>query len=269
MGVLLPVELQIILGAFIFAAGICVGSFLNVCIYRIPLEQLIAFPPSHCPHCSSPLKPRDLIPVISYLLLKGKCRYCDAGISMRYPLVELLTGLVWLTVYLKFGFSIEAAAFIYLFSILIAVFFIDIDHMIIPNGLVLAGLIGGLLVFVCNLFQPFSLYAPAKWYAPLVGMVSASGVLFIVALIGLLIYKNDGAMGMGDVKIFMPIGLFLGWKLALLSLFLSIMAGGIISIFLLVFRIKDRKSAIPFGPYIILGTFIAVFFGNSLLNWYL
>jgi len=100
-------------------------------------------------------------------------------------------------------------------------------------------------------------------------MVSASGVLFIVALIGLLIYKNDGAMGMGDVKIFMPIGLFIGWKLALLALFMSIMAGGLISIFLLLFRIKDRKSAIPFGPYIILGTFIAVFFGNNLLNWYL
>lgn len=269
MGGLLPMELQIFLGVFIFIAGTCVGSFLNVCIYRIPLEQSIAFPPSHCPHCSTPLKTKDLLPIISYLLLKGKCRYCDAGISMRYPLVELLTGIVWLTVFIRFGLSIETAAFLFLFSILIAVFFIDIDHMIIPNGLVLTGLAGGLLIFIYNLFHPFSLYSPARWYTPLIGMVSASGVLFIVALIGLLIYKNDGAMGMGDVKIFMPIGLFIGWKLALLALFMSIMAGGLISIFLLLFRIKDRKSAIPFGPYIILGTFIAVFFGNNLLNWYL
>lgn len=269
MGVQTAVELQIFFGVLVFLTGLCVGSFLNVCIYRIPLEKSVAFPPSHCPHCNHPLKPMDLFPVFSYLFLKGKCRYCQAGISIRYPLVELLTGLVWLSVFLKFGLTVETPAFLFLFSILIAVFFIDMDHMIIPNGLVLLGIGGGLLVFVYNLITPFALFSPAKWYTPLIGMVSASGILFAVALIALLIYKNDGGMGMGDVKIFIPIGMFLGWKLALLALFLSIMSGGIISIFLLLLKIKDRKSAIPFGPYIILGTISAVFFGNNLLTWYM
>lgn len=250
-----------IIGFFAFIMGLCVGSFLNVCIYRIPLEKSITFPPSACTSCGVGIKAIDMIPILSYIGLKGKCRNCKAPISLQYPLVELLTGVLWLFVYLRYGLSFETVAFIYLFSLLIPIAFIDFTHMIIPNGLVLAGLVGGAGVLLYHTFyKPFALLDSSLWYAPLIGMVSASGILFLVALLGLLIYKDDGAMGMGDVKLFLPIGLFLGWKLSLLTLFISVMLGGIVSIILLLFHIKDRKSAIPFGPFIVLATFISVFY---------
>lgn len=262
-------EYHIIISVFLFLIGLCVGSFLNVCIYRIPLEKSIVFPQSGCPNCKEKLQPKDMIPVLGYLMLKGKCRYCKEPISIQYPIVELITGTIWLIVYLTYGLAVETAALLYLYSILIAVAFIDIKHMIIPDGLVITGLVGGSAVFLYHfLYKPFGLYQSNLWYTPIIGMLSASGILFIIALIGLLIYGNDGAMGMGDVKLFLPIGLFLGWKLALLALFLSIMIGGIISIILLIFRIKDRKSAIPFGPFIIIATFIAGLYGNQILGWY-
>lgn len=263
-------EFQVLIKILIFLMGMCVGSFLNVCIYRIPLEKSIVFPSSECPNCNQKLSAIDMIPVLGYIILKGKCRYCKNPISARYPLVELLTGLIWLLIYSKYGLSIETAALVFLYTLLIPVVFIDLKYMIIPNGLVLAGLIGGIVLSLYHIFiSPFSLYESTLWYTPLLGMISASGILLFIAIIGFIIYKNDGAMGMGDVKLFIPIGMFLGWKLALFTLFLSIMLGGIISIFLLIFKIKDRKSAIPFGPFIVIATYITGLYGNQILKWYL
>ena len=262
-------EFQLSMVIFILLAGLCFGSFLNVCIHRIPLGQSILFPPSSCPKCKNRLKAIDMIPVMSYILLKGKCRNCKEPVSIQYPVVELVTAVTWLVIYLRYGFTIEAAGLILLFTVLIPVFFIDLKHMIIPNGLVLTGLTGGAAVFLYHVFiKTFELYESNLWYTPLIGMVSSSGILFIIALLGLIIYKNDGAMGMGDVKIFMPIGLFLGWKLSLLSLVISVMIGGITSIILLLFKIKDRKSAIPFGPFIIIASFFSALYGNQFLRWY-
>lgn len=266
--ILIP-EFQLFIKTFLFLIGLCVGSFLNVCIYRIPLEKSIVYPQSGCPNCKEKLKPKDMIPVLGYLLLKGKCRYCEERISIQYPIVELLTGTIWLLVYLRYGFSIETAGLLYLYTVLIPVAFIDYKHMIIPNGLVLTGLIGGLAVTLYHIiYKPFPIYESTFWYEPVVGMFSASGILFLIALIGLIIYGNDGAMGMGDVKLFMPIGLFLGWKLALLTLFLAVILGGITGIVLLIFKIKERKSAIPFGPFIVIATYITGFFGNHIIRWY-
>ncbi len=263
-------EFRIFAPVFVFLAGLCFGSFLNVCIYRIPLGQSVLHPPSSCPKCKNRLKAKDLIPVFSYIFLKGKCRYCNEPVSIQYPVVEMITSVIWLIIYLRYGFTIEAAGLILLFTILIPVFFIDLQHMIIPNGLVLSGLIGGAAVFLYHVFvKPFGLYESALWYTPLIGMFSSSLILFAVALIGLAIYKNDGAMGMGDVKIFMPIGLFLGWKLSLLTLVISVLLGGITSIILLLFKIKDRKSAIPFGPFIITAALFSALYGNQFLRWYL
>ncbi len=260
---------QLFIKIIIFIAGLCVGSFLNVCIYRIPLEKSIVFPPWGCPKCTNRLEAVDMIPVLSYIFLKGKCRNCKEPISIQYPMVELLTAVIWLVTYLRYGFTFETAGLIYLFTILIPVFFIDLKHMIIPNGLVLTGLIGGAAVFAYHAFvEPFAIYESTLWYTPLIGMVSASGILFIIAIFGLIIYKNDGAMGMGDVKLFMPIGLFLGWKLTVLTLILTIFIGGITSIILLIFKIKDRKSAIPFGPFIISATFFTALYGNQFIRWY-
>jgi len=262
-------EFQMFMMVFITLFGLCFGSFLNVCIYRIPLGQSILNPPSSCPNCKSRLKAKDMIPVLSYIMLKGKCRYCKTPVSIQYPAVELFTAAVWLVIYIRYGFSVETAGLILLFSILIPVFFIDLKHMIIPNGLVLTGLVCGAALFLYHVFiKPFGLYESALWYIPLIGMFSSSVILLIIAIIGLIIYKNDGAMGMGDVKLFMPIGLFLGWKLSLLTLVTSVMLGGITSIILLLFKIKDRKSAIPFGPFIIAAALFSALYGNQFLRWY-
>lgn len=263
-------ELQLFFRFIVFTMGLVVGSFLNVCIYRIPEKKSIVFPPSSCPDCEHNLSPKDMIPVLSYIFLKGKCRYCRNPISVQYSLVEFFTGIIWLLVYLRYGFSIETIALLFLFTLLIPVAIIDIRYMIIPNELVFTGFIGGLILSILHIFiRPFSLYESTLWYSPFLGMISASGIIFIIALIALLIYRNDGGMGMGDVKLFIPIGMFLGWKLALLTLFLSIMIGGIVSIILLVLRIKNRKSAIPFGPFIIIATYITGLYGNDLIKWYI
>ncbi|HBR03826.1 MAG TPA: prepilin peptidase [Ruminiclostridium sp.] len=251
----------------VFLSGLCAGSFLNVCIDRIPLEKPIFSSPPTCTNCGSRVQVRDRIPVLGYIMLKGKCRNCKTKISIQYPLVELLTGLLWLLVYRRYGAAAETIALIFLFSILTAAAFIDLKYMIIPDSLVLAGLAGGIPVFLYHVFyKSFSLYFSASWYAPLIGMVSASGILLMVAFIGFLIYKDDGAMGMGDVKLFLPIGLFLGWRLSMMTLFIAVMLAGIVSAILLIFRVLNRKSAIPFGPFIVMAAFITGFFGPFLLG---
>jgi len=214
------------------------------------------------------LKPFDLIPLLSYLFYRGKCRYCGLKISPRYFLVELLTGIVSAALFFKYGLTVDFVAFLYLAYILIAVFFIDLDHQIIPNELVIAGLIGGAILFVYNLYLPFQIYADQLWWNPLLGLVVGSGFLLGVSLIGLALYKGDEVMGMGDVKLFAPIGLFLGWRMTLLALFISVILGGASSIMLILLGKANRKSKIPFGPFIVSGVFIIVMWGWDILNWY-
>jgi len=245
-----------------FVTGMCVGSFLNVCIHRIPREISVAFPPSECPDCGSKIRSTDLIPVVSYIMLKGKCRECKSPISIRYPAVELLTGILWLIAFLRYGFSFETVAAIFLISLLIPVAFIDLEFMIIPNGLVITGLIGGTVVFLFHaLCRPVIFHDFPLWYAPLVGMISASGMLFIVAMVTYFIYGNEGGMGMGDVKIFLPIGLILGVRLTLNSLIISFFMAGIVSVVLLILKKVQRKSAVPFGPFIVLAAVLVTLAG--------
>ncbi|NLO41218.1 MAG: prepilin peptidase [Ruminiclostridium sp.] len=259
-------ELFIIL--FLFATGLVMGSFYNVVIFRVPEEKSIVKPRSACGSCGTVLKTADLIPVFSYIFLKGKCRYCKEKISAQYPLVELLSGLIFVVLYLKFGLAIELFFSIYIMSVLLIVFFIDLKHQIIPNGLVLAGLIGSAAFFVLRFWYQDAILDGDPWYSPLLGMVATSGFLFLVAMLGLLIYKGE-AMGMGDVKIFLPIGLFLGLKLGIMALVFSVVIGGLSGLFLIITKLKDRKSQIPFGPYIVAGTFLSLMFGQQVLMWYL
>lgn len=252
----------------IFIFGLIIGSFLNVCIYRIPREESIISPPSHCPNCETRLKPLDLIPLFSYLISRGTCRYCHQKISPRYFLVELLTGIISVALFFKYGLTVDFAVFLFLTYILIAVFFIDLDHQIIPNELVITGLIGGVILFVYNLYLPFQIYADHRWWNPLLGLVAGSGFLLGVSLIGLVLYKGDEVMGAGDVKLFAPIGLFLGWRMTLLALFISVVVAGMSSLLLILFGKANRKSMIPFGPFIVCGVFITVMWGWNILNWY-
>lgn len=260
--------MDIVLPVIIFMIGLVFGSFFNVVIYRLPAGKSIVAPRSSCTSCGTTLKARDLIPVFSFIFLKGRCRYCGSEISIRYPLVELISGIVFTVLYFKFGPSLEFIFTAYLMSVLITVFFIDLEHMIIPNELVAAGLIGGVLLFVLRFFFDDRLLAGSPWYSPLLGMLATSGFLFLVALIGLAVYGTD-AFGMGDVKIFLPVGLTLGFRLAVTALLFSVFIGGTAGIFLIVTGKKERKSHIPFGPFIVMGTFLSILFGQEFLNWYL
>lgn len=252
----------------VFILGLVIGSFINVLIYRIPLGKSIITPPSSCTGCGKRLTAIDLVPVFSFVFLKGRCRHCGAPISIRYPLVELLTAVIYIILFSKFGLSIPFAAYAFLMIILIAVFFIDIDHRIIPDELVIAGIIGGSLLFVYNIFLPLpEVFGNGKWWTPAAGFFSGSGLLLLVAVLGSLLYRTDDAMGMGDVKLMAPIGLFLGWKLCLTALFISVLLAGVSSMVLILLRKKNRKDTIPFGPFIVAGTFITIMWGWGILFW--
>lgn len=255
--------------AIIFIFGLAMGSFLNVCIYRIPAGKSIVTIPSSCMSCGKRLTVLDLVPVFSYAFLRGRCRYCGVSISPRYPLIELLTAIVYTALFMKYGFTIPFAAFVFLMTLLIIIFFIDIDHRIIPDELVIAGIVGGAALLVYSFFNPMpEIFGDDKWWTPVAGFFSGSGFLLIVALLGLFIYKTDEAMGMGDVKLMAPIGLFLGWRLCLEALFIAVVLAGFISVMLILIRKKKSKDTIPFGPFIVTGTFITIMWGWDIFNWY-
>ena len=254
---------------FIFILGLVVGSFVNVLIYRVPLHKSIVAPPSSCTSCGERLTVPDLIPVFSYIFLKGRCRHCGERISPRYPLVELLTAAMFVILFTRFGFTVPFIAYAYLMTILAAVFFIDIDHRIIPNGLVLAALAGGFAFFAWNCIFPDPLvFGDDKWWTPLAGLFPGSGFLLLVAILGSLIYRTEDAMGMGDVKLMAPVGLFLGWRLCITALAVSVLLGGLVSMALILLGIKKRKDTVAFGPFIVAGTFVTMIWGWELTEWF-
>ena len=235
--------------------GLIVGSFLNVCIYRIPRGESIVFPPSHCPKCGSRVAVRDLIPVFSYLFLKGRCRYCRERISPLYPLVEVITGLLFAVMYIHFGPGALLVKYIFLTAVLVVVTFIDLEFYLIPDRIVLFALIGGL---------PLNLIVrDLTIVSALSGILSASGLLLILAIV------SRGGMGGGDIKLAAVIGFYLGWPSGLFSVLLACLLAGFLGMILLMTRLKKRKDAIPFGPFIVVGTLITVFWGRGLIFWYL
>jgi leader peptidase (prepilin peptidase) / N-methyltransferase len=182
--------------------------------------------------------------------------------------VELITGIMYLALFLRYGVTVEFLMSIYIMSVLLVVFFIDMDHKIIPNGLVIAGIIGGLPFVVYNFFIPVHIYGKSNWWEPFAGIIPGTVFLLIVMLAGYFIYKSDEVMGMGDVKIFIPIGLFLGWRLCVIALLASVVSGGLIGLVLMISGRKNRKDTIAFAPFITAGTFIALMWGHDLINWY-
>lgn len=252
--------MEFVLIALVSIAGLLMGSFFNVCIYRVPRDQSIVKPASRCTSCGTRLAWRDLMPVISWVSLGGKCRYCKSPISYRYTLVELLTGLIFVVLYLKFGISGSFLTYAILCSILIIATLIDLDFQIIPDGLVLTGAIFALLLIPAGL--------SVHWKDALLGMLAGGGTFLLIALLSSWILKKEG-MGGGDIKLMGMIGLFIGWKLTALSILLSIYTGGIIGGLLMLLRKKKRGDAIPYGPFIAAGTVIAILYGNDLIQWYI
>lgn len=247
--------MSIYFAVLVFILGLLVGSFLNVCIFRIPLRQSVVTTPSHCGACGKRIRSHDLIPVLSYLLLGGKCRFCGEKISLRYPMVELLNAAAYLLIYQACGLSIQFMGFSLLASSLIVIAFIDYDHKIIPDGVVLL-LIGAGVIY--------SVFArDITWLDRLIGFFAASLPLYLILLL------SKGGVGGGDIKLMAAVGIYLGWKLTLLSLLIGAVLGSIVAVILLIMKRKTRKDEIPFGPALAVGIMAAALYGNRLLDWYL
>ena len=239
--------------------GLIVGSFLNVCIHRLPRRESVVRPRSQCPSCGKPIEWADNIPVVSWLALRGRCRQCAAPISMRYPIVELATAatavaIVWLTPAgpLLISRLVLGAA-------LIALFFIDLEHQILPNVITLPGILVGFL---------FSLIAPPGPVQSLIGIVVGGGTLTVIAGVYYLIRKVEG-MGMGDVKMLAMIGAFLGWQAVILTLVLSSFLGAIIGTAMLLTRRADMRHALPFGTFLSIAALVSMLAGERIVRWYL
>jgi leader peptidase (prepilin peptidase)/N-methyltransferase len=252
--------IEVITGFIIFTIGLVIGSFSNVCIYRIPRNESLVWPGSHCPKCSKPIKFYDNIPLISYIILKGKCRNCGEPIPLQYPIVELATGLFYLALYLFYGLQLIALVYMILCSVLIIISFIDLKVEIIPDTISLPFIvIGFLLSFFLRNINPLD---------SMLGIITGGGSLLLVAIFGSKLFKKE-AMGGGDIKLAAMIGAFFGWKLTLLSLFLSFFLGSIIGIIVLAASKDKSNNIIPFGPFIALGAMISMFWGNAIIHWYL
>lgn len=246
---MLPVNL----GVFVFGAFI--GSFLNVCIARIPEGRSIVFPPSHCSACGHNLGFVDLVPILNYIYLGGKCRRCGAGIPLHHPLVEVITGVLFLLVWLRFGVAWSTVLGWLMVGTLVTAAAVDIHHRIIPDAVVLTGLVAGMLLAALVSWQSLKL--------GLAGFVAAGAVMLLIALL------SRGGMGGGDIKLAALMGLYLGPRSVGVALMLAFLAGGLVGIALLASGLKGRKDAIPFGPYLAFGGVVALLWGNRLVNWYL
>ena len=247
--------------AVVFCAlfGLCVGSFLNVVIARIPAGRSIAHPGSACPLCGVAIRWYDNLPVLSYIMLGGRCRACHAPISWRYPVVELICGALFAAAYLRFGPGTQLVATLVLLSTLIAITGIDVDHQIIPDVLSIPGIALGLLASLA----PGAIGLRDSALGTLLG-----GGVFIVIIVASAIALGQPGMGVGDVKLGAMLGAFLGWKLVLLSILLSVLIGGPLAATLLATGRKGRKDPLPFGPFLAAGGVISLFCGDAVLAWY-
>jgi len=241
--------------------GLIIGSFANVCIYRLPRQESVVWPGSHCPHCAAPIAWYDNIPLLSFVLLRGRCRRCAAPISWRYPVVEALTAALFVQSIAAFGPSLRAVQSMVLGTLLIIVFFVDLDHFIIPNRVTYPGTVVGLL-FTAAL----SGWRPAAGAAATAAALGGAFVLINVASARLL---GEEGMGLGDAKLAAMIGAFLGWPNGAVAILLGVFLGGAVGVCLLALRLKGRREHIPFGPALAAGALGAMWWGPGLLHWYL
>jgi len=238
--------------------GLAIGSFLNVVIYRLPLGQSLLTPPSTCPSCRTRLRAIDNVPVLSWLALGGKCHHCKAPISPQYPLVEFVTGVLFLLITWVTPMGPLLASRLVLVVILITLFGIDLHHQILPNTITLPGIAIGFL---------FSLAGPPGWIDSLLGILLGAGILYGIAAAYYAVRREEG-LGMGDVKMLAMIGAFLGWKAVLVTLILSSFSGALVGIGLIAFSRGGMRLALPFGTFLSLGALAAMLVGEPLVTWY-
>ena len=238
--------------------GLCIGSFLNVVIYRLPIGQSLASPPSRCRNCGYSLRWFDNIPVMSWVFLRGRCRKCGVGVSGQYPIVELITGALFVLVVWLTPIGPLLFARLILVCILIALFGIDLEHQILPNTITLPGIVVGLL---------FSLVAPPGIKDALIGAVLGGGILYAIAA-GYYLWRREEGMGMGDVKMLAMLGAFLGWKAVLVTLVFASFSGALVGLGMMAVQRGGMKYALPFGTFLALGAVAAMFAGDPLIAWY-
>lgn len=247
-------KMKIILTSTAFIIGSIIGSFINVVIYRLPKSKSIVNPPSACPSCGNRLKWFDMIPILSYIFLKGRCRYCRAKISIIYPIVEILTALTFMFVYVKFGFSLYALKFIIFLTLIIAVSFIDLREGVVPDAIVIPG---------CGVAILFSLFEGKQIFLQSLLGLTFLGIIFLIIII-----LSRGGMGEGDITLGAMIGAFVGFKFSIVVFVLSFILGAIFGVIAILFLKKKGKDAIPFGPYLGIASFIVVFFGSKFIDLY-
>ena len=245
--------------AAIFVFGAMIGSFLNVCIVRLPEERSIVRPRSHCPSCGHQIAWYDNLPVVSFVLLRGRCRVCGVRISPLYPTVELLTGALAVALWMRLGTTLAFAGYFLFAAALVTITFIDLDHRIIPDVISLPGIVVGLAVsFVSPLVTPLG---------ALLGVLAGGGVLLGIAT-GYEMLRGREGMGGGDVKLLAMIGAFLGWQSVFVTLMVASLIGSIIGVGLMIYQRADTKLAIPFGPFLAGGALVSLFFGDRILAFY-
>lgn len=276
---------EAIVFVFVFLFGGAVGSFLNVVIHRVPRDGSIVFPNSECPKCATPIKPYDNIPVASWIILRGKCRHCSESISARYPAVELMTALLFVTVYLSVGLNVFLPVALVFVSAVIALIFIDAEHMILPNVITYPLMVFSVLVRVIFPLAFSAEYLPdfvpghlassngspvvvASLVGALLGAIAGGGSLWAVGELWKRLRGVD-AMGLGDVKMMLGVGALLGWRLALLSIFIAAFAGSAAGVLIIARQKgKDLQAQIPFGIFLGIGSITALLFGERLISWY-
>jgi leader peptidase (prepilin peptidase)/N-methyltransferase len=262
---------------FAFIVGSVLGSFLNVCIHRLPREESIVFPPSHCISCNTQIRFYDNIPIVSYLLLLGRCRACGTRISPMYLITEILSGLVCTLLVFKFGFTLKTLFYLVFLFALIVVTFIDLEHRIIPNIITLPGILIGLVYgalrtdwssarilfgsFEFNLYSILRILNEVPIVDSLFGIILGGGMLFLIGFLYEVIRKREG-IGMGDVKLLAMIGAFLGWRSVIFVALISSIIGTIVGLSIILYKKGDLRYAIPFGPFLSLAAALYLFTGG-------
>lgn len=240
----------------IFIFGILIGSFLNTCIYGLPKRQSFTYLLFHCSSCGIEVKNHHIVSIINYIFLKGRCSHCNQRISWRYPLVEFLNGIIYVLMFINYGFSILFLNYAIISSILIVISFIDYDYQIIPDKILLFG-------FLTNMTL-ITLYNSLDYlFNGVLGLLLGGGILFVIAIL------TKGAMGGGDIKLMAMLGMTFGPKYTLITLLMSFIIGAIISVMLLATGKKERKDFIPFGPFISIAAVVTVLYGDEIFNMYI
>jgi leader peptidase (prepilin peptidase)/N-methyltransferase len=239
----------------VFLFGLIIGSFCNVVIYRLPQGKSVVAPGSQCRSCGNSIRPWDNIPLLSYFLLNGRCRFCREFIAARYPAVEFISGMLFVLLWMKLGFSLPFVSYALLTSALLTVALIDFDHKIIPNIITLPGIAVGLSLSIWVL--------PVAPLASLLGLLVGSTLFYLIALV------SKGGMGGGDIKLIAMIGAFLGWQGALFTIFSGALLGSLVGMVLILLGKKGRKDKVPFGPFLSCGAILFILSGDNLIHWYL